>query len=81
MCLAIPGRIIETSLSAAGVQMGRVDFSGTEREVCLEVVPDATAGDYVIVHTGFAVSRLTEAEAMQVLETIEQIERAAAPQE
>lgn len=77
MCLAIPGRVIETSTDASGMKMARISFSGTIREVCLECVPDAVIDDYVIVHAGFAISRLSEAEAMQVIETIEEMERAA----
>jgi hydrogenase expression/formation protein HypC len=81
MCLAIPGRIVETSVLPAGVRMGRVRFSDAEREVCLEIVPDADAGDYVIVHTGFAVSVLSEGEATLVSETIEDLEQASVDQE
>jgi hydrogenase expression/formation protein HypC len=77
MCLAIPGKVIEISTSAAGVKMARVSFSGTIREVCLECVPDTVVDDFVIVHTGFAVSRLTEEEATQIIDTIEEMERAA----
>jgi hydrogenase expression/formation protein HypC len=70
MCLAIPGRLVETS-SDAGVAMGKVDFGGTRKNVCLEHVPDAQVGDYVLVHVGFALSRIDEAEALRVFEFLE----------
>ncbi len=80
MCLAVPGQII--SLCAAPpdqsedslYRMGKVRFGGITREVCLAYVPDATVGDYVIVHVGFALSILDEAEAQQTLEAIHQLE-------
>jgi len=66
MCLAIPGRIVE--ISADGLmRMGKVDFGGVTREVCLAYVPEAGVGDYVIVHIGFAISQLDEAEAQETL--------------
>jgi hydrogenase expression/formation protein HypC len=55
--------------------MGRVDFGGVVKEVCLEYVPDAVAGDYVIVHVGFAISRLDEAEAHRTLALWSEISR------
>jgi hydrogenase expression/formation protein HypC len=67
MCLAVPGKV----LSCAGVdpldRTARVSFGGVVREVSLAFVPEAVAGDYVIVHVGFALSRLDEAEAARVL--------------
>jgi len=66
MCLAIPGRI--TAVADGGLlRMGTVDFGGVTREVCLAYVPDAGIGDYVIVHVGFAISQLDEAEAQETL--------------
>ncbi|HVW08482.1 MAG TPA: HypC/HybG/HupF family hydrogenase formation chaperone [Bryobacteraceae bacterium] len=62
MCLAIPGRI-DALHSNVGVPMGRVDFGGITREACLAYVPDARIGDYVLVHVGFAISRVDEEEA------------------
>lgn len=62
MCLAVPGRILETSVSN-GVRGGRVEFGGIVRQVCLELVPEAQAGDYVMVHVGFAISRVDRQEA------------------
>lgn len=69
MCLGIPGRIVEIAEASTGglMRMGKVDFGGVSREVCLAYVPEAQVGDYVIVHVGFAISRLDEAEAQETL--------------
>ncbi len=72
MCLAIPGRLVETSRED-DVAMGKVDFGGTRKRVCLEHVPDAKVGDYVLVHVGFALSRIDEAEARRVFDFLEQM--------
>lgn len=73
MCLGIPGRII-TMHGDAGITMGTVDFGGVRREVCLEYVADQVAlGDYVIVHVGFAISRVDEAEARRTFEALEEM--------
>ncbi len=64
MCLGIPGQIVEVDDNPL-VRMGRVDFGGVTREVCLSYVPEAEVGDYVIVHVGFAISRLDEEEALE----------------
>ncbi|MBN1954698.1 MAG: HypC/HybG/HupF family hydrogenase formation chaperone [Anaerolineae bacterium] len=69
MCLGIPGRIIETD-DAPLMRMGRVDFGGIVREVCLAYVPEAGLDDYVIVHAGFAISRLDEKEAQETLDLL-----------
>jgi hydrogenase expression/formation protein HypC len=66
MCLAIPGKIIEKQ-ERDGALMGRVDFGGAVREVYLDFVPEAEVGDYVIVHVGFALSRLDAEEAERTL--------------
>jgi hydrogenase expression/formation protein HypC len=67
MCLAIPGKVIDT-YREHDVLMGKVDFGGILKRVCLEHVPDAGLGDYVLVHVGFALSRIDEAEAKRVFE-------------
>jgi hydrogenase expression/formation protein HypC len=67
MCLGVPGRITETQEGGL-MRMGKVDFGGVTREVCLAYVPEAEIGDYVIVHAGFAISRLDEGEAQETLE-------------
>jgi hydrogenase expression/formation protein HypC len=72
MCLAVPGKIVEISESN-GLKMGRVDFGGALREVCLDYVPEAGLGDYVIVHVGFAISILSESEAKATLDLLQEI--------
>ena len=70
MCLGIPGKVVETYRDN-DVLMGKVDFSGVRKRVCLEHVPQAGPGDYVLVHVGFALSRIDEAEAQRVFEFLE----------
>jgi hydrogenase expression/formation protein HypC len=65
MCLGIPGKVLETSREN-DILMGKVDFNGICKRVCLEHVPEARPGDYVLVHVGFALSRLDEEEAGRV---------------
>jgi hydrogenase expression/formation protein HypC len=66
VCLGIPGRVVETQEGGL-MRMGKVDFGGITREICLAYVPEADVGDYVIVHAGFAISRVDEAEAQETL--------------
>jgi hydrogenase expression/formation protein HypC len=72
MCLGVPGRILEI-YTTEGLRMGKVDFGGVKREACLEYVPEAEVGDYVIVHVGFAISMLSEIEAQETLEMLQDI--------
>jgi hydrogenase expression/formation protein HypC len=67
MCLGVPGRVVEL-YQEHGVLMGRVEFGGVFRAVCLEHVADARPGEYVLVHVGYALSKLDEAEARRVFE-------------
>ncbi|GGZ19567.1 HypC/HybG/HupF family hydrogenase formation chaperone [Streptomyces poonensis] len=69
MCLGIPGRITDVR-DDAGVRMGTVDFGGVRREVCLAYTPQAGAGAYVIVHVGFAITQIDEAEAERTLDVL-----------
>jgi hydrogenase expression/formation protein HypC len=62
MCLAIPGKILET-VESDGTRVGKVSFGGVARDACLDFVPEAQAGDYVMVHVGFAISKVDEEEA------------------
>jgi hydrogenase expression/formation protein HypC len=72
MCLGIPGKI--TSIyEADGLRMGKIDFGGVQREACLDYVPEAEVGEYVVVHVGFAISRLSEEEAQETLDLIREI--------
>lgn len=66
MCLAVPGRI-ESTNERDGLRFGAVRFGAVQREVCLEYVPEATLGDWVIVHVGFAIQRLDEEAARRTL--------------
>ncbi|MEZ5317997.1 MAG: HypC/HybG/HupF family hydrogenase formation chaperone [Vicinamibacterales bacterium] len=66
MCLAVPGRIIEIEGRDPLLRSGRVDFSGIVKRVNLSYVPEAKTGDYVLVHVGFAISTVDEAEARRV---------------
>ncbi len=68
MCLGVPGKVIDVWEEPAGIRMGKVSFGGIVKEVCLAYVPEAEVGDYVIVHVGFAISKVDEAEAARVFE-------------
>jgi hydrogenase expression/formation protein HypC len=73
MCLGIPGKVVEISDEGA-LRMARVDFGGVRKEACLAYVPEVQVGDYVIVHVGFAISRLDEEEAQKTLELLRMID-------
>jgi hydrogenase expression/formation protein HypC len=73
MCLAVPGRI-EEIYQKEGLKMARVDFGGVMREVCLDYVPEAKVGEYCIIHVGFAISLLSEAEAKETLALLQEID-------
>jgi hydrogenase expression/formation protein HypC len=74
MCLAIPGKITSISGEDPLMRTGKVDFGGILKEVSLAYVPEAQLGDYVIVHVGFALSRVDEAEAQQVFEYLREMQ-------
>ena len=74
MCLGIPGRVVET-YREDDVLMGKVDFGGVSKRVCLEHVPEAACDDYVLVHVGFALSRIDEEEAKRVFAFLEQMDQ------
>lgn len=74
MCLGVPGKIISISGDDPLTRMGKVSFGGIIKDACLAYVPDAQVGDYVIVHVGFAISRLDEHEAQQVFEYLRQMD-------
>jgi len=77
MCLGVPGKVVEINDDPSGVTMGKVDFSGIVKEVCLAYVPEAKLGDYVVVHVGFAISIVDEAEAQEVFEFLRQMDELA----
>ena len=70
MCLAIPGKILDIS-KKDGVCAGRVEFGGIVNQVCLDFVPEAVVGDYVMVHVGFAISRVDCEEAERTYQILE----------
>ncbi len=72
MCLAVPGKIVEI-YDSGGMSMGKIDFGGVTREVCLAYVPEAKIGDSTIIHVGFALSILSEEEAQATLEALREI--------
>ncbi|HXR05677.1 MAG TPA: HypC/HybG/HupF family hydrogenase formation chaperone [Candidatus Acidoferrum sp.] len=74
MCLAIPGRIIGLDGGEGLARMGKVDFGGIQKDVNLAYVPEAKVGDYVIVHVGFAISRVDESEANAVFDYLRQMD-------
>jgi hydrogenase expression/formation protein HypC len=77
MCLAIPGKVLEI-FDENGLKMGKIDYSGTVNVACLEYVPEVKAGEYVIVHAGFAISVIDEAEANKTLELWDEMTEKAA---
>lgn len=72
MCLAVPGRV-EQIFEDHGTRMGRVNFGGVVKEVCLAYLPDIEIGDYTIVHVGFAISKLDETSAIKTLQTFQEL--------
>jgi hydrogenase expression/formation protein HypC len=72
MCLAVPGRILSIE-DRDGTLMSVVDFGGIQKDVCLEYIPDAVIGEYVIVHVGFALQRLDEESAIRTLAEFEHL--------
>jgi len=73
MCLGAPGKIIEVREDPTGMTMGRVSFGGIVKEVCLAYTPDVAVGDFVVVHVGFAISQIDEAEAHKVFDYLKEM--------
>jgi hydrogenase expression/formation protein HypC len=73
MCLAVPGKIVSIDNSDSVFRSGRVNFGGVVKQINLAYVPEAAIGDYVLVHVGFAISTIDEAEARQVFEYLREI--------
>lgn len=80
MCLAVPGRLVEIQ-GDGDLRMGRIDFGGVVRQACLAYLPEAEPGDYVLVHVGFAISRIDEQAAQETLEALRQIGEMTVPDE
>ncbi|MEA3337867.1 MAG: HypC/HybG/HupF family hydrogenase formation chaperone [Chloroflexota bacterium] len=72
MCLGIPGKITEV-YDQQGIAMGKIDFDGIQKEVCLAYLPDIEVGDYAIVHVGFAITKLDEQAAQETLDLFREI--------
>lgn len=72
MCLAIPGKVLNT-FDQHGLRMGKIQFGGVVREACLEYVPEVQPGEYVLVHVGFALSRIDEVEAERTYEALREL--------
>jgi hydrogenase expression/formation protein HypC len=75
MCLAIPGKLIDITEDPYGVLMGRANFGGIVKQVCLQYTPDAQPGDYVLVHVGFALGKVDEAEAQRTYRMLEEMKQ------
>lgn len=72
MCLGIPGKILDC-FESQGLRMAKVEFGGIVREACLACIPEARVGDYVLVHVGFAISRIDEEEAARTYQLLEEM--------
>lgn len=77
MCLAIPGKLEMITGDDPITRMGRVNFGGVLKEVSLAYLPEVKAGEYVIVHAGFALSKVDEEEAAKVFEYLRQMDELA----
>ena len=73
MCLGIPGKLLEIRDADTVMPMGKVQFGGITKDICLAYMPDVEVGDYVLVHVGFAISKMDEDEAQEIFSYIEQI--------
>jgi hydrogenase expression/formation protein HypC len=80
MCLAVPGRVVEI-LEEGDLRTARVDFGGVMRQACLAYVPEAQVGDYVLVHVGFAISRIDEEAARETFATLAELGQLELPGE
>ena len=73
MCLGVPGQIVDIEPDDLGMPMGKVSFGGIQKRVCFAYTPEVEVGDYVVVHVGFAISRIDEEEAKEVWRYLEEI--------
>ena len=81
MCLAVPGKLLSIEGSDPVFRTGRVSFGGIVKQIALAYVPEAKLGDYVLVHAGFAISTVDEAEAQQVFEDLKRMDELAEAEE
>lgn len=73
MCLGVPGKVMSIQASALDMPMGVVSFGGITKEICLAYTPDVKIGEYVLVHVGFAISKLDEQQALEVFRTLKEM--------
>ena len=73
MCLGVPGQVVRVERNDLGMTMGVVKFGGISKEVCLMYTPEADVGDWVLVHVGFAISKLDEESAKEVFRTLQEM--------
>ena len=73
MCLSIPGKVVSIDGTNPGLKMGKVNFAGVGKEVCLQWLDDVKVGDYVLVHVGFALSKVDEKEALSTIEMLREM--------
>ena len=82
MCLAVPGKIVElTDSPDPTLRRAKVDFAGVRKDISLAFTPEAVAGDYVLVHVGFALNVVDEAEAQKIFEYLKQMDELSEIQE
>ena len=80
MCLGVPGQVVEVMHNEIGIPMGRVDFSGVVKEVCLAYTPEVLAGQWVVVHVGFAISKIDEEHANDIWAALEEMGELGGPE-
>ncbi len=73
MCLGVPGQVLTIEEDPLGMNMGEVSFAGIKKKVCLAYTPEVEVGDYVVVHVGFAISKIDEEEAQRVFAFLEEM--------
>lgn len=77
MCLSIPGKVVSIDESVLELKMGKVDFAGVKKDVCLQWLDDVKVGDYVLVHVGFALSKIDEQEASSTIALLREMSELA----
>jgi hydrogenase expression/formation protein HypC len=75
MCLAIPGKVVSIDKSEPELTMAKVDFGGIKSNICSQLIPDLEVGDYVLVHAGFALSKISEEEAKETINMFKEIDK------
>jgi hydrogenase expression/formation protein HypC len=80
MCLGIPGKLVEV-YATDGLPMGKVEFGGILKDICLAYTPEAQVDQYVLVHVGFAISLIDEAEAQEIFSYLKEIDSTMAEEE